>query len=369
MKEDRRKITYLKNNDELKSFCQAQGTPDSIGFDTEFLRVKTYFPKACLFQIATRDALALIDVLSIDDLKPLDNWLANPDIKIIMHAAGQDLELLQYLFGTLPRNIFDTQIANAFLAEDGQLGYAGLVEQELHVTLEKSQSRTDWSRRPLSEKQLEYAIDDVRYLHSLMEKLTIQLEQNNVYGWFEQDCVGLETMSFEADPDDLLRRVKGKNNLSRQQLAVLRQLASWREQQAIGKNLPRRWLIADEILILMTEHLPDNLEQLRDIDEISEKVVSKYGQQCLEQISLAKQIPDTQWPKANTRPTPEEKALFKSLQKRVSSAAKNSGLQPGLLASRKTIQGLIDGHANNKLLHGWRQEIVGDQLVELLASE
>jgi len=368
MNNDPRKTSYLKNSDELQAFCRAQNTPDSIGFDTEFLRVKTYFPKACLFQVATRDALALIDVLTIDDLDPLTEWLVDPDIKIIMHAAGQDLELLHHLIGTLPRNIFDTQIANAFLAEDGQLGYAGLVEQQLNIQLEKSQSRTDWSRRPLSEKQLEYAIDDVRYLHELMEKLEVKLEQSNMQDWFEQDCAALESMTFLPNADDLLGRVKGKNNLGAQQLAVLRQLASWREQHAIRKNLPRRWLIPDETLILITEHLPDSIATLSAIENIPAKLVDRYGAECVAQIDQARQLPATQWPKISARPSAQEKAIFKALQKRIGSAAKNNGLQAGLIASRKVIQGFIDNQPDNKLQQGWRYDLIGRELRELLAT-
>lgn len=368
MNNDHRETIYLKNSGELKAFCQSQDAVHSIGFDTEFLRVKTYFPKACLFQVATRDALALIDVLSIDDLGPLRDWLLDPEIEIIMHAAGQDLELLDNLIGTLPKNIFDTQIANAFLAEDGQLGYAGLVDQQLDIQLEKSQSRTDWSRRPLSEKQLEYAIDDVRYLHELRGKLHRQLETNQLQDWFKQDCTALESMTFLPNAADLLGRVKGKHNLSGEKLAVLRQLASWREQHAIRKNLPRRWLIADETLILMTEHLPDSIENLRAIDDMPSKLVDRYGAECIEQIAQARELPNTQWPKISGRPTPAEKTLFKSLQKRVSNAARAHDLQAGLIASRKTIQGLIDGQTDNKLLAGWRHEIVGRELQELLAE-
>lgn len=366
MNNDQRKVEYLDSSEQLADYCQRQGKPASIGFDTEFLRVNTYFPKACLFQVATTDSLALIDVITIKDLSPFLEWLHNPEIMIIMHAAGQDLELLKNLCGRLPNNMFDTQIANAFLQEDGQLGYAGLVEQRLERSLDKSQSRTDWSRRPLSSAQQEYAIDDVRYLHQLQQLLQTELEEHDFDIWFKQDCEKLEEMNFSPTADDLLHRVKAKRGLNAEQLSLVRALAVWREDQAIKKNLPRKWLLADEILVALAETQPQSIETLQTTDILSAKQLKRMGEKLLSVIETNRGEPKESWPVSGHSHTPEARNTFKRLQKEVKATAQNLSLAPGLLASRKTLQALIDGDPNCSLLSGWRHQQLGKTLVELI---
>ncbi len=366
MNNDQRKVEYLESNEHLADYCQRQGIPEQIGFDTEFLRVNTYYPKACLFQVATPDSLALIDVLAIQDLDPFLDWLHNPEVMIIMHAAGQDLELLQNLCGRLPNNMFDTQIANAFLQEDGQLGYAGLVEQRLEISLDKSQSRTDWSRRPLSSAQQEYAIDDVRYLHQLQQLLQTDLEEQEFYSWFQQDCTKLEALNFSPSADDLLHRVKAKRGLNPEQLSLVRALAEWREHEAIKKNLPRKWLLADEILVNLATSQPENLETLRTSDILSGKQLNRMGEELLRVIEKNQATPKESWPVSGDSHTPEARNLFKRLQKEVKATAQNLSLAPGLLASRKTLQALVNGDPNCALLSGWRHQELGKTLLELI---
>jgi len=363
---DPRKVEYLDSSEQLADYCQRQGNPQSIGFDTEFLRVNTYYPKACLFQVATSDSLALIDVLTIDDLGPFLQWLHDPEIMIIMHAAGQDLELLNHLCGRLPNNMFDTQIANAFLQEDGQLGYAGLVEEQLEIALEKSQSRTDWSRRPLSAAQQDYAIDDVRYLHPLQQLLQTDLEEHGFYQWFKQDCIALEALNFSPSADDLLHRVKAKRGLNQEQLSLVRALAVWREDEAIKKNLPRKWLLGDEILVALAQTQPENHESLQASEILSAKQLQRMGEKILTVIETHRGTPKESWPVSGDSHTPEARNLFKRLQKEVKITAQNLSLAPGLLASRKTLQALIDGDPNCSLLSGWRHQELGKTLVELI---
>lgn len=367
MHNDQRTIEYLESSSELADFCLKEGKPESIGFDTEFLRVKTYFPKACLFQVATSESLALIDVLKIDDLSPFLEWLANPDIMIIMHAAGQDLELLKNLCDELPTNMFDTQIANAFLAEDGQLGYAGLVEQLLDVSLEKSQSRTDWSRRPLSSAQKEYAVDDVRYLHQMQELLTTKLEARNVLDWFQQDCHAMENLSFTPSADDLLGRVKAKRGLTGAQLATVRSLAVWRESEAIKRDLPRKWMLADEVLVelAMSDENID-LEGLEKIESLTDKQRYRYGETLINSLEESRNLSPDDWPMASQSHTPEARNLLKKLQAEVKNVARNLELTPGLLASRKTLQALVNGEEGCALRSGWRFKEVGETLTGML---
>ncbi len=366
MNNDQRSVEYIDSSQLLADYCKQQGLPEKIGFDTEFLRVNTYYPKACLFQVATLDSLVLIDVLEIKDLTPFLDWLHHPDVMIVMHAAGQDLELLQNLAGRLPNNIFDTQIANAFLQEDGQLGYAGLVEQRLEISLEKSQSRTDWSRRPLSSAQKEYAVDDVRYLHQLQQILEDDLITNNFYDWFKQDCEKLESLKFSPSADDLLHRVKAKRGLTPEKLNVVRELAVWREEAAIKKNVPRKWLLADEILVALAETQPKDITELEEAQILSAKQLRRYGEQLVMVIETCSSSSEESWPVAGDSHTAEARNLLKRLQKEVKATAQNLDISPGLLASRKTLQALMNGDQDCALSTGWRHKELGQALIALL---
>ena len=205
-----------------------------IAVDTEFIRETTYYPQLALVQVATDSIVACIDPLAFDARDALKKIFLEPGITRIFHSCSQDMEVLFYYLGKTPISIYDTQIANALLDENHQIGYASLVERELGVQLDKSQTRTNWLQRPLTDKQLAYAGDDVIYLYRLHEILDQRLDLSGRKSWFDEETTHLNNQlgNFQVETDSLWKRVKGSNKLPRDKLAIVQYIAEWREQLA-----------------------------------------------------------------------------------------------------------------------------------------
>jgi ribonuclease D len=247
--------TPITQRDALGSRLATIAAPSSIGIDTEFLREKTYFAQLCLIQLATVDDACCIDTLSLQvdsdrtALAPLQTLLADARVVKVMHAARQDLEVLWPHVGAV-QNLFDTQLAAALCGAPAQIGYAALVNDLLQVQLPKSETRTDWSRRPLTEAQIRYAIDDVRYLLPACDALRERLTRDGRMAWFEEDSAAAARTSgnFDSRPDDAWLRLKGLNQLDQHRQRLAQALAAWREQRAIRSDRPRGWLLPDAAL-------------------------------------------------------------------------------------------------------------------------
>lgn len=255
-----------------------------LAVDTEFERVNTYYPELCLVQVAGDGLVAVIDTLGIADPEPLYAVLYDPAITKVFHAARQDLELFYHLKGRVPGPLFDTQIAAALLGYDQQIGYANLVREVLDVELPKTQTRTDWKRRPLSPRQIEYAADDVIYLSRLYEVLRERLDGSGQMPQLEEQCRALDRPElYEPDPGEMwrkirIREVQGFNEAS---MAVFRQLAAWRERTARKENRPRKWIIKDHALVAIARELPGDRATLSRTNGIGDKVMGRYGDELL----------------------------------------------------------------------------------------
>ena len=227
---------------------------DYLCIDTEFIRERTYYPELCLLQVADGDRSWCIDPLSIGDLRPFLNLCKNSAIVKVLHSARQDLEIFFQLMQTVPGPVFDTQLAAALSGHGEQVSYAFLVKELLGVELDKSQTRTDWSRRPLSRAQIDYALNDVVYLTPLKEKLTEELSGLGRLEWFEEDSVMLaDANTYHVRPEHAWQKVKGIGNLELTGFQRAAVLAEWREQVAQTKNLPRTWVLKDPAIIAIAE--------------------------------------------------------------------------------------------------------------------
>ena len=235
----------------LADLCRALDGSAWIALDTEFLRERTYYARLCLIQIGAPGIVACIDPLALEQLEPLHALLENPHLRKVLHAARQDLEVFNDLRGIVPAPLFDTQIAAAYLGYDDQIGYAALVTAITGVTLDKTHTRTDWSARPLSAAQHRYAEDDVRYLMPVYEALHERLAASGRLAWLAEDCARL-TDSGAVRERSRPRRgdVCGRGaELPAVNQQMLRALAAWREQTAQTRNLPRGWVLRDEVLV------------------------------------------------------------------------------------------------------------------------
>lgn len=344
---------------------------DWIAIDTEFIREKTYFSKLCLIQIATPDHLACIDPLAIKDISALKHILYNPAITKVLHAAHQDQEIFYHLFGEAPAPIFDTQPAAAVLGVGDQIGYARLIETFLDVSLAKTQSRTDWSRRPLSEQQLEYAIDDVRYLREAYPIIRQQLQEQSRLDWLSSDFERYtQVATFEPKPEHMWKRVKGHQRLKPLQLTIVQKLAIWRERLAIQKNLPRRWLMSDDLIIDLALQQPADENALKHMRTISEKQHARYFKDWLACIKQAQAMPEDEWLRLPrfTKPTNEQALLIDLLMLAIRKQADVYNISPTLIASRKKIEKLVLA-GETQLANDWRGAMVNPLIADLLGGK
>lgn len=359
---------YIDNNQKLADLLTRLDSAPWITLDTEFIREKTYFPRLCLIQIASADTLACIDPLQIDDLKPFLDWLNEPQRLKVLHAAWQDLEIFHHLSGKVPSPIFDTQVAAAVLGMGDQLGYARLVEHLLGVALDKSQSRTDWARRPLTDKQLEYAIDDVRHLRDAYLMLQSQLEQLGRLKWLDKPFRKLsDPTSYEVDPRTVWQRVKGLQVLKPRQLAVLRELAAWREERALQKNIPRRWIVSDEILLDMAKMQPKNAASFGHIRGLGSEQIERNHSEWLACIERGQALPQEEWPQLPRRRKLDANmgVMADLLTVLLNQVASENGISAQMIATRQQIEKMLE-EGRTTLSDDWRGALVNDLFTEVL---
>lgn len=363
---------FITTDAALADLCQRLLQSPWLALDTEFIRERTYYPQLCLIQIADPQTIACIDPLAVRDLGPLLDLLRRPEVTKVFHAAHQDLEILFALCGEVPGPVFDTQIAATLLGHGDQIGYANLVQAELGVQLDKSQSRTDWSHRPLSDAQLDYAADDVRYLRELYPLFLQRLADLGRSDWLAEDFAGLsDAERYQTHPEAAWQRVKGTNRLKGRQLAVLRALAAWREEEAIRNDRPRRWVMKDELLLDLARIMPEEREQASRIRGIDQGLMQRHGQTLFALIGSAKKSPKDEWPTVETGPRigDEEEPLVDLLNALLRECCRNQKIAPGAVGGRRDLERLLLGDASVPLLHGWRREIVGNRLEALLAGQ
>lgn len=363
---------FVDTPEGLAVLCTQLRGQTALAVDTEFLREKTYYAQLCLIQIAGEDVIACVDPLALTDLGPLLDILYDTSVTKVMHSARQDLEIFFDLRGALPRPLFDTQIAATLLGYGDQLGYAALVKDFEGVELDKAHTRTDWSKRPLDEEQVHYAADDVRYLLSIYRKQRARLEAGGRLGWLQKDFDEITDPVLYAPPEDTLwKRVRGTQKLSSRQLAVLRALAAWREQQARRANRPRRWILKDEVMVDLARRGPVTREEMEKIRDLEAKTLQRHGDALLAVMEEAKQVPESQWPSRPEyrRLEPIQEGVVDLLMALVRTRGVEKEVSPALLASRGELESLVAGDRDCTVLHGWRSEVVGAELLAVLNGE
>jgi ribonuclease D len=337
-----------------------------IGLDTEFLRERTYRAELCLVQVSAGEDAVCVDPIAVTDLGALAAPLTTDGIVKVMHASRQDLEVLLPAVG-LVRPVFDTQIAAALAGLPAQVGYAELARRLLGIELAKAHTRTDWSRRPLSPEQIEYAQDDVRHLVPLKAVLEERLEKLGRLAWLAEELAGLaDTRGLATDPEDAWRRLKGLRGLDPARERLARGLAAWRERRAIERNRPRGWILDDAALRELIVRVPRSLPALQAIAEVPAGVLRHCGEELLACIAAAA-VPDPA-PALDTRqrPDPVKSALVKKLGTVNQAVAADLGISPEVLATRRDLERLAEGGEDIAALRGWRRAAIGDQLLAAL---
>jgi ribonuclease D len=362
--------------DDLVTTCLAAREADTVMLDTEFVRVRTYHPRLGLIQLFDGCTTSLIDPVAISDLSPLAELLQDTSVMKVLHACGEDIEVFQHSLGCVPHPMVDTQILAAFLGYGVSTGFAALVKEYLGVELDKSESRTDWMARPLTENQLDYAAADVIYLAPLYAALCKKIEEK---GWWD---AALQESQLQIDKrlrttavDKAYIDIKGAWALKPQALAILQLLAKWRVEEAQRRDLALNFVIRENDL-LQIARLGLISEQRMEQEGIEPMALKRHSRRLAELVKKGYEVNAAEYPSVIVplNDYPGYKQLFKTLKDKVKLASEQSGLSPEFIASRKQINQLIshqwktEDEANTvpDLLQGWRLDLVGHEMRELV---
>lgn len=367
-------LIYVSDGERLEAVCAHLATTERFGLDTEFVGERTYVPQLELIQVATPERCALIDCRAVTDLTRFFALLADRAIEKVVHAGQQDIELFYKLSGHVPGPVFDTQVAAAMAGLGAQAGYAQLAERLLNVHVEKTETLTDWSRRPLTRAQIAYAADDVRSLLPLYDALRRRLTELGRWKWLQEELRRLErsVRGHPVDPSRTHLRVKGRGSLRGKGLAVLRELAAWREELAQRLNKPRGSVVRDEALVEIARKAPTSVSALRSLRAVRSRELDRHADEVVARVARALELPKEQWPEAPSSPGPAPATgVVELLQAVIRSRAEEAQIAPSLLATHADVQLLVQRHAAGNaadlpILKGWRRKIAGNDLVALL---
>lgn len=358
----------IQSESELASLASRLRDVELLAVDTEFVRESTYYPRPCLLQLAWHDRLALVDLLKLGTAAPLKEILFQQGTLKIFHAARQDLELFFSMSGHVPAPVYDTQIAGALLGYPDQSGYGSLVQEILGISLQKGHARTDWSRRPLSEDQLRYAAEDVHYLLPMYRKLETRLGELGRQSWCREMSAELtEPSLYRPDPDSAWSRVRNWRQLGGVALARLQALAAWREEQAVARDRPRKWILADAGLIELARENPRSESELARLS-IPPAVRRRQGASILRRLEAVPADAEPHGVSPETRLTRNETRLVSSLGQVVDETARRKSIAAPALATRAELRALVAGQRELRILRGWRRELVGARLLAMVET-
>jgi ribonuclease D len=327
-------------------------TTSIAAVDTEFVREKTYYPQLCLIQIGTGEQVACVDCLAGLNLEPLFARLFDASFTWVLHSARQDLEVIFQLTGRMPPRLIDTQVAAAFTGYPPQVGLEGLLKRALGVELGESFARTDWSRRPLPEAPLKYALDDVRYLLTAWQQLDAELARLDRRDWLAEDCARMLSEPPVADATAVWSRIKGVHGLSFESQCAALALVRWREAAAQKSDRPRRWLLADDALLALSAALPSDADRLLEL--APSKFIARSAPAMLAAIASRSDTELQAEVRANAAQAMPDKNLVKSLQERVRQQAVRLGVETEILATKRDLIGVALNNPPDHLRTGWR---------------
>ena len=342
---------------------------DCVGLDTEFIWERTYYPKLGLIQLALSDEECfLIDPLAIKDFTPLARLLADPDVVKILHDAPQDLMILNRVTGVVPQNVFDTRVAAGFSGLSSTISLADLINILLEIELPKTETRTNWLKRPLNNSQIDYALDDVRYLRALRVLLLARIIVPEIREWLDQEMKLFSLPEAYELPADEFRylKIKGSGSLDRRSLAIMRNLAGWREQEARTRNQPRGHIVNDKILLTIARERIDSLATLTESNLLSEKKAQRYGAIIIDGVRSALSLDEKDLPDSNRRIrlNHPEMSAYEQLLEYLDKVHQVQGIDPHIVGNNSEFKQLIKYHGKNwsrlpsKFTDGWRKELL-----------
>lgn len=361
---------YIRNAESLADAIDTLLAAPVVAVDTEFMRERTYYARLCLVQLGTGEKSFVVDALALEGrLEPLARLLTAPHVVKVVHAGSQDVEILLRATGSTVAPIFDTQIAATLAGFPVQVGYAQLVKDLLGVHVDKSDTFTDWAARPLTPEQIEYAEADVRYLPNVYGRLYERLEREGRLAWLAEDFERLaDPQTYAVDPREQYRRVKRASSLDRRSLAVLRELAAWRETEAQRRDIPKRWVVSDESLVEIARRTPGSVAELSRIRGVNDKVAARNGDAVIAAIDAGKAVPDDELPRLprKDRIPSSAQAVADLLSAVLRVRAREHNVAATLLASRDELERFAAGdREGHPLSSGWRHTLVGAELAAI----
>ena len=368
---------YIRSDTELKQLCRKLESTSLIGFDTEFVSEDTYRPDLCLIQVAASDTLAVIDPREVTDVRPFWEFLCEGDHTTVVHAAREEFRFCFHGTGRRPRTLFDTQIAAGMVGLDYPSSYCKLIARLLDQPLSKGETRTDWRQRPLTKKQLEYALHDVIYLEPLYVRLMQDLHRLNRVEWLQQEMTQWQDNLEAFELRENWRRVSGATGLSREVLVIVRELWRWREGVAEQTNRPPRRILRDDLIVELARRGKSETRQIRAIRGIERSGAKRYLEEIAKTIRQALERPQCEWPeRPRFRSSPRSNVVGQFIAIALGTICRSQELTPGLVGSVQDVQDLVEyrlGRSTDTakepaLSQGWRAQVVGRTIDELLSG-
>ncbi len=360
--------SFYNSPDEADAFLQSMSDCSPVALDTEFIRTRTFYPIPALYQLNGAGDIALIDATHKGDWSVFKRLLASSNHVKIMHACSEDLEVFLRHFRLVPSNLFDTQVAHAFISEDFSISYARLVHAQFGVELDKQETRSNWLLRPLSTRQQDYAADDVHYLlelHSIIQEKLVSLGRME---WFEEEMQSVLKPNG-VTPANYFRSVKRSRSLSSLELSRLQEMCLWREKQARSEDVPRSQIVKDEYLVSIAALSKPDPAELRKI--LSHRSNEKYGKHIADAFEAGHARPQKDHPVPNGAPlTQSQGNVIKKLKKHANQVATELKMAPELLGRKRDLESSLRSFLENGELAdvhtGWRKKLVGDEFLNIM---
>jgi ribonuclease D len=367
----------ITSDGQLRTFCKRLALADWIAFDTEFVAERTYRPLLCLVQAATAEEMAIIDPLAVDDMTPFWQAIAEPGHETIVHAGRGEFEFCLRAVARRPAGLFDVQIAAGLVGVEYPAGFGTLLAKLLNEAPGKLETRTDWRRRPLSQRQIQYALDDARYLSALRHKLHARLEELGRLAWMEEEMEAWQQAVEASLAEERWRRVSGISGLDPRNQAIVRELWRWRESVAERRDRPPRRVLRDDLIVELAKRRTADVKRIRAVRGLERGDLKRQLPRIAKCIERALALPEEQLPQGIRRePMPQLPVLGQFLFSALGSICRQSHLSPGLVGTPSDVRQLVayrTGRGKSKepplLARGWRARVVGTTFDKLLAGE
>ena len=361
---------HITDTEALTALVERLKKAEYVTVDTEFLRDNTYWPKLCLVQVAGPDVAAIIDPLApLIDLQPLLDLMVDPTVLKVFHAARQDIEIFLKISGRIPEPLFDTQVAAMVCGYGDSVSYETLVAKIARATLDKSSRFTDWTRRPLTDRQLQYAVGDVTHLRKVYDSLAGELERSDRTEWLDEEmAILMDPATYIVEPHQAFQRIKTRTT-NRRFLGILREVAAWRETEARVRDLPRGRLLKDDALLELAAHPPHSIDEMKQSRGVPKGFADgKLGPSLLEAVRLGLECPDADLPEAEKQvDTPRGVGpLVELLKVMLKLQCESHGVAQKLVANTADLERIAgDDDADVPALRGWRRQVFGEAALAL----